>query len=170
MADCRRIEELIETTARGISRDDYTPEQMEAALSGTFGVDTDLIMDGTFFVAEAGERMVGCGGWSRRKKLFGGDSLPRQDHGMLEASKDAAKIRAFFVHPSWTRRGIATGILALCESEALSQGFKSMELMATVPGIRFYAALGYEGSGRIEYQVTPTLTMQLMPMRKNLLA
>jgi GNAT superfamily N-acetyltransferase len=165
-ADSARIEALITVTARGVSPDDYTPEQMEAALKGTFGVDTDLINDGTFFVAEAGGHLVGCGGWSRRKKLFGGDTLPGQDHGMLDPSREPARIRAFFVHPAWARKGIGRAILDLCEAEALEQGFTSIELMATLPGIRFYSALGYEGSDRFEYHVTPNLTMQLLPMRK----
>jgi len=168
LTDAPAIEELIKISARGLSAEDYTSEQIEGALEGAFGVDTDLIKDGTYFVAEAGEILVGCGGWSHRKKLFGGDSYPSQDPGELNPRTDPAKIRAFFVHPLWARKGIAKAILERCEAEAGAMGFKSLELMATLPGIRFYSTLGYAGSDPINYSLAPDLTIKFIPMRKTL--
>jgi len=178
LTDAPAIEELIKISARGLSAEDYASEQIEEALKGAFGVDTALIRDGTYFVAEADETLVGCGGWSYRKKLFGGDSRPSDSSGdpgagdsdalELDPRKDSAKIRAFFVHPLWARKGIARAILARCEAEARAKGFKSLELMATLPGIRFYSALGYEGSEPTNYPLAPDLTIKFIPMRKTL--
>jgi len=169
LTDSSAIEELIKISARGLGREDYSSDQIEEALKGAFGVDTDLIRDGTYFVAEADEILVGCGGWSFRKKLFGGDSRPSQDQGKLDPRSDSAKIRAFFVHPLWARKGIGKAILARCEAEAGAMGFKSLELMATLPGVKFYSALGYAGSDPINYTLAPDLTIEFLPMRKILL-
>src|SRR5258706_2658589 len=132
LADSPAIDELIRASAGGLSAGDYNPAQVEGALKGVFGVDTDLIRDSTFFVAETDEILAGCGGWSYRKKLFGGDNLAAQNPEELDPRTDSAKIRAFFVHPSWARKGIARAILALCETEALARGFKTLELMSTL--------------------------------------
>jgi len=166
LADCPAIDELIKMSARGLSAQDYTSDQVEEALKEAFGVDTDLIRDGTYFVAEEDQILVGCGGWSYRKKLFGGDSRPSEDAGKLDPRSDSAKIRAFFVHPLWARKGIGKAILARCEAEAGAMGFKSLELMSTLPGVRFYSALGYEGSDPITYTLAPGLTIKFLPMRK----
>ena len=168
LIECPAIEELIKISARGLSADDYTSEQIEGALQGAFGVDTDLIRDGTYFVADTGEILVGCGGWSYRKKLFGGDSLPSQDPDQLDPRIDPAKIRAFFVHPRWARKGIGKAILERCELEAGAMGFKSLELMATLPGLKFYSVLGYVGADPIDYTLAPGLTIKFIPMRKTL--
>ncbi|TLY31750.1 MAG: GNAT family N-acetyltransferase [Ignavibacteria bacterium] len=132
LIDAPAIGELIKISARGLSAEDYTSEQIEGALRGAFGVDSDLIKDGTYFVTEAGDVLVGCGGWSYRKKLFGGDTLASEEAGKLDPRTDSAKIRAFFVHPLWARKGIAKAILLRCEEEAGAMGFKSLELMATL--------------------------------------
>jgi GNAT superfamily N-acetyltransferase len=166
LEDCPAIEELIELSARGLSAEDYSPEQIEGALKGAFGVDTDLIKDGTYYLAEADENLVGCGGWSFRKKIFGGDSRPSEDSGKLDPRSDPAKIRAFFVHPLWARKGMGKAILERCESEAGAMGFKSLELMATLPGVSFYSALGYTGSDPINYTLAAGLTIKFLPMRK----
>ena len=115
LIDAPAIGELIKISARGLSAEDYTSEQIEGALRGAFGVDSDLIKDGTYFVTEAGDVLVGCGGWSYRKKLFGGDTLASEEAGKLDPRTDSAKIRAFFVHPLWARKGIAKAILLRCE-------------------------------------------------------
>ena len=124
-----------------------------------YGVDTQLIADGTYFVAEAdsGEAsdsptIVGCGGWSKRKTLFGGDQWNARQDSLLDPARDAAKIRAFFIHPSWARRGIAGLILQACEEAATSAGFTRLEMGATLTGIPFYAAKGYI---RLEDQSVP---------------
>jgi GNAT superfamily N-acetyltransferase len=168
--DCPAIEKLIALSARGLSAQDYTPEQIEGALQGAFGVDTQLIKDGTYFVVAADGLMVGCGGWSRRKTLFGSDKRGTRDPAELDPETDPAKIRAFFVHPEWTRKGIGRAILARCESEAKSHGFRSLELMATLPGVRLYTAYGYIGSERIEYRLPSGQTIEFVPMKKVLAA
>jgi GNAT superfamily N-acetyltransferase len=166
--DRARIEQLIAESARGLSREDYSERQIEAALAAVFGVDTDLINDGTYFVAEAGGGLVGCGGWSRRRTLFGGDRFAEREVGGLDPSVDAARIRAFFVHPEWSRKGIGRAILERCESEARACGFGSLELMATLPGVKLYAAQGYEESERVVHELENGVRIEFVPMRKNL--
>ncbi|HEV8231660.1 MAG TPA: GNAT family N-acetyltransferase [Thermoanaerobaculia bacterium] len=151
LEDRSALEELIADSARGLSRPDYTDTQVEAALGSAFGVDSELIRDGTYFVAEADGRIVGCGGWSFHRTLFGGDAQPGRQSELLDPTRDAARIRAFFIHPDFARRGIGRAILEKCEEEARAHRFRSTELIATLPGERFYRALGYTGTERIEH-------------------
>jgi N-acetylglutamate synthase-like GNAT family acetyltransferase len=162
------LEELIADSARGLSRPDYTDAQVEAALGGAFGVDSELIRDETYFVAEVDGRIVGCGGWSRHATLFGSDAQPGRRSELLDPARDSARIRAFFVHPDWARRGIGRAILESCEAEARANGFRSTELLATLPGERFYRALGYTGDERAEYPLPDGVTIDFIPMRKSL--
>lgn len=162
------VERLIESSARGLSGGDYSERQIEAAVASVFGVDTDLILDGTYFVADLAGVLVGCGGWSRRKTLFGGDRYAARDAGELDPESEPAKIRAFFVHPDYARRGIARAILSACEREAAARGFRSVELMATLPGLRLYRACGYEGDERVEYELGGGVGIEFVPMRKAL--
>ena len=143
MADRLNIQSLIALSARELSRNDYSDVEIEAALRAIFGVDSSLIEDGTYFVAEHNEQLIGCGGWSRRKTLFGGDQFSDRDTSELNPKTDAARIRAFFIHPEFARKGVARSILARCESEAIEHGFRELELMSTLPGINFYEACGY---------------------------
>src|SRR5579885_2414756 len=122
-ADIPVLRGLIDASVRGLQTADYTPAQIEAALKTVYGVDTQLIADGTYFVAETVGEIVGCGGWSKRKTLFGGDQWSGRHDDLLDPKKDAAKIRAFFVHPAWARHGIGSLILEACESAAWSAGF-----------------------------------------------
>lgn len=168
LEDRPRLEELIAESARGLSRSDYSPEQVEAALAGAFGVDSELIRDETYFVAEVEGEIVGCGGWSRRRTLFGGDSQSGRQSDFLDPVRDSARIRAFFVHPGWARRGIGRAILERCEGEARGSGFRSAELLATLPGERFYRALGYAGEDRVSHPLGEGLTIDFVPMRKDL--
>ena len=140
------IEELIKLSARGLSRADYSDEQIEGAIRTVFGVDTNLIEDDTYFVVESDGELIGCGGWSKRRTLFGGDQYTTRDESELDPKTEPARIRAFFVHPEHARKGIARAILAACESEAKAAGFCALELMATLPGIKFYEANGYQGN------------------------
>src|SRR5438034_1847315 len=133
--DREAIGELIIESARKLSREDYSEEQIEAAIAAVFGVDTDLILDGTYFVADSRGRLIGCGGWSKRKTLFGGDQSANRDASELDPKLEAARIRAVFVHPEYARTGIGRAILFACEGEARAYGFRSMELMATLPGV-----------------------------------
>lgn len=163
-----QLEALIEASARELSRGYYTDTQIEAAIRHVFGVDSELIADGTYFVAEVDGTVAGCGGWSQRTTLFGGDrsSGPRQS-GKLDPSVDAAKIRAFFVHPAWARRGVGKAILEHCEAKARAAGFRRTELMATLPGVPFYRELGYKGTERLSYDAGGT-PVEFVPMSRNL--
>jgi GNAT superfamily N-acetyltransferase len=168
--------ELIRASTRTLSRGDYTDAQIDAALQGTMGVDSTLIRDQTYFVVEAyGEagaethgQIVACGGWSRRKALFGADNRAGREPGLLDPDHDAAPVRAFFVHPDWARRGIGRQLLAHCEAEAHAHGFSAVELMATLPGQRLYRTCGYLPAAPIQHPLNETLTMQLVPMHKDL--
>lgn len=167
-ADREAITELIAESARHLSREHYGAAQIDAALASVFGVDSDLIHDGTYFVAEQDGMLIGCGGWSRRKTLFGGDKFPARDAEYLNPAADAAKIRAFFVHPQHARKGVARAILERCEQEANEHGFQSLELMATLPGIAFYEACGYSRQGNFDLELDEGVKLPLVPMRKSL--
>jgi GNAT superfamily N-acetyltransferase len=168
IADRDAIKQLIIESARSLSRDDYSEQQIEAAIATVFGVDTNLILDGTYFVADSDGTLIGCGGWSKRKTLFGGDQYATRDAGELDPKTEPAKIRAFFVHPEHARKGIARAILAACESEARACGFQSVELMSTLPGLKLYWACGYKGDERVELDVGGGVTIGLVPMKKDL--
>ncbi len=161
------IEQLIFLSARELSRGYYSDEQIAAALARVYGVDSALIDDGTYFVAETSGMLVGCGGWSKRKTLFGGDQFVNRDSGLLDPRTDAAKIRAFFVHPNYARRGIARAMLARCEAEAQRDGFKSFELMSTLPGVEFYRASGFSAADSIVYDAGG-VSLDFVPMKKAL--
>ena len=163
------IQELIAASARGLSQAAYSNQQIESAISDVFGVDTSLIADGTYFVAEHDDELVGCGGWSKRKTLFGGDQFATRDTTQLDPKSEPAKIRAFFVHPQWARKGLAQAILSRCEAEARAAGFRSVELMATLPGVKFYAACEYQESEQFDYEMASGGMLPLVPMRKELL-
>lgn len=168
LADCPAIEQLIVASARGLSRADYSREQIEGAIRTVFGVDTNLILDGTCFVADNDGELIGCGGWSKRRTLFGGDQYATRDAAELDPKTEAAKIRAFFIHPEHARKGIARAILGRCEAEAKAAGFQSLELMSTLPGIKLYEACGYQSADRVELDVGEGATIELLPMRKDL--
>jgi GNAT superfamily N-acetyltransferase len=170
LSDRPAIERLIIASARGLSRSDYSEQQIEGAIRTVFGVDTNLIIDGTYFVADNDGDLIGCGGWSKRRTLFGGDQYASRDGAELDPQTEAAKIRAFFIHPEHARKGIARAILDVCEAEAKAAGFQSLELMSTLPGIKLYRACGYEGTERVELDVGEGLTLGLVPMRKHLSA
>jgi GNAT superfamily N-acetyltransferase len=168
LEDRAALERLIAESARGLSRGDYSEEQVEAALASVFGVDTDLIRDGTYYVAESEGAAVGCGGWSQRRTLFGGDRFAARDSGKLDPLREPAKIRAFFVHPGWARRGVAGRILETCERDAKAHGFRAVELMATLPGVRLYAARSYEAAEQVSYEIAEGVRIEFVPMRKEL--
>jgi GNAT superfamily N-acetyltransferase len=168
LADREVLQDLIARSARGLSTADYQPEQIEGALRGAFGVDSQLIVDGTYFVVEEAGVMVGCGGWSFRKTLFGGDARRERDAAELDPRTDPAKIRAFFVDPAQARRGIGSRLLERCEEEARLRGFSRVELMSTLPGIRLYAARGYCGVQQVTYEVSPGVVIEFLPMSKQI--
>jgi GNAT superfamily N-acetyltransferase len=156
--DIPMLRKLIEASVRGLQARDYSPSQIESALATVYGVDSQLITDGTYFVVEVATAadqavqaishrsellIVGCGGWSRRKTLFGADHWTDREDSLLSPQRDAAKIRAFFVHPDWARRGIGSMILVACESAAADAGFTRLEMGATLSGLPFYRARRY---------------------------
>jgi len=142
-ADVPALRVLIDTSVRGLQGADYTPAQIEGALETVYGVDSQLIADGTYFVVEASDVIVGCGGWSKHKTLFGGDRWTAREDSLLDPQRDAAKIRAFFVHPEWVRRGIGSMILEACEKAVTAAGFTRLEMGATLTGVALYRARGY---------------------------
>jgi N-acetylglutamate synthase-like GNAT family acetyltransferase len=166
LSDVSTIHTLIAQSAWGLSRADYSDAQIEAALQSAWGVDTQLIRDGTYFVAECGGKVIACGGWSWRGTLFGGDAQAGRRSDALDPSCDAARIRAFFVHPAWARRGLGRGMLEHCEGSARAHGFRSAELVATLPGERLYRVCGYVSQGVREYALPGNQTIAFVPMRK----
>ncbi|MBZ5613134.1 MAG: GNAT family N-acetyltransferase [Acidobacteriia bacterium] len=170
--DISRLQELIQASVRGLQAGDYTAAQLENALRTVYGVDTQLISDGTYFAAEETESsgdalLVGCGGWSKRKTLYGGDQWKGREDSLLDPAKDAAKIRAFFVHPAWVRRGIGGMILEACEAAAEAAGFRRLEMGATLTGIPFYRAKGYLELEAEEVTLGNGLTLPIVRMGKS---
>ena len=168
MRDVASLSALIARSARQLSLADYRASQVEEALRGAFGVDSQLIRDQTYFVAEEEALIVGCGGWSFRSTLFGGDARAGRDASTLDPLTQAAKIRAFFIDPRHARRGIGSLLLDHCEREARRRGFSQAELMATLPGARLYRARGYVGAEPVRYDVGAGESLKFIPMRKSL--
>ncbi len=206
-ADIPVLRALIDASVRGLQAQDYTPAQLEAALKSVYGVDSQLIADGTYYVAEADAEanladeklteaklaeatpnqpgfpktkvpeteapetktktapsqsvIVGCGGWSKRKTLYGGDHWTAREDALLDPLHDAAKIRAFFIHPAWARRGIGGMILETCERAARSAGFTRLEMGATLTGVPFYEAKGYVA---LEHLAVPLAGGESLPI------
>jgi GNAT superfamily N-acetyltransferase len=148
--DVPRLEQLIPLSARMLQANDYSPAQLDGAIGTIFGVDSQLIADRTYFVAESGATLIGCGGWSRRKTRFGGDHGKSADDPALDPARDAARIRAFFVHPSFARQGVGRRLLKASEDAAFQAGFRRIEITATLAGVRLYLAFGYEVVRRYE--------------------
>lgn len=147
---------------------EYTREQRLAALGSVFGVDRQLIGDGTYFAAAVDAALVGCGGWSRRKTPFGGDRSPAKDDALLDPAADAAKIRAFFIHPMWTRRGIGSRILQACEAAAAAAGFTRVELTSTLAGVALYRARGFTPEEEFGVPLSNGDTLPVIRMTKAL--
>ena len=160
--DIPRLQDLIEASVRGLQAQDYTPAQIEGALQSVYGVDTQLIADGTYFAVESdGGEIIACGGWSKRKTLYGGDQYAGREDSLLDPARDAAKIRAFFVHPPWARRGLGSILLEACERAALAAGFTRLEMGATLSGVPFYCAKGF---AEIENQSVPLANGETLPI------
>src|SRR5580704_9302230 len=168
LRDIDELKTLIDTSAREVAHKSYTTVQLETALRGAFGVDTQLIKDGTYFVVACADgSIVGCGGWSRRRTLFGGDKRADRESGELDRRTDGARIRAFFVHPGHLRRGIASALLKRCEAEALADGFLKFELIATLSGAPLYSARGYAITAPVSYEAEPGVAIPFLAMAKD---
>jgi GNAT superfamily N-acetyltransferase len=180
-SDVPSLRELIDASVRGLQVGDYSAAQLERALRTVYGVDTQLILDGTYFAAEdidekaesSGQEssgtalLVGCGGWSKRKTLYGGDQFAGREDSLLDPVTDAAKIRAFFVHPERARRGIGGMILEACEVAARAAGFRRLEMGATLTGVPFYKANGYVELGSADVALGDGLTLPIVRMGKD---
>lgn len=166
--DIPAIEGLIPESVRGLSQNHYTEQQIESALRYIFGVDSQLIADGTYYVAEIDKNFVGCGGWSKRKTLFGGDQTKQGTDPLLDPMTEPARIRAFYVHPAWARQGIGSRIMETCEKAALAAGFSRMELGATLPGVPLYQAFGFVPIEEIEAPMPDGVTLPIVRMGKNI--
>jgi GNAT superfamily N-acetyltransferase len=153
--DIPALHALIEASVRGLQAGDYTPAQIEGALGTVLGLDTQLVRDGTYFIAETLDqnakvrRLAGCGGWSKRKTLFGADRGPGREPELLDPATGAAKVRAIFVHPDFARRGLGSLILARVEAEAAAAGFRRFEMGSTLTGVPLYRLKGYVEVERI---------------------
>jgi GNAT superfamily N-acetyltransferase len=166
--DIPALEALIPLSVRKLQAETYSITQIEAALGTVFGVDTQLIRDGSYYVAQAGSAIVGSGGWSRRKTLFGGDHAPAKDDSFLDTACEPARVRAFFMHPAWARRGIGRAILAECEAAAAGMGFRTLELSATLAGVPLYTAGGFTAVETISVALANGLMLPVVRMRKSL--
>jgi GNAT superfamily N-acetyltransferase len=167
-ADVPVLRVLIDASVRGLQAGDYTPAQIEGALETVYGVDSQLIADGTYFVIEAQKIIVGCGGWSKHKTLFGGDGWTAREDSLLDPQHDAAKIRAFFVHPGWVRRGIGSMILEACEKAATAAGFTRMEMGATLTGVPLYRARGYVALETLDVPLQNGESIKIVHMEKRM--
>jgi GNAT superfamily N-acetyltransferase len=178
--DIPALHALIEASVRGLQTADYTQSQIDGALGTVLGLDTLLIRDGTYFVAEevagdeepdqgteARERLAGCGGWSKRKTLFGADHGPGREPELLDPAADAAKVRAIFVHPRFARRGLGTLILARVEAEARAAGFRRYEMGSTLTGVPLYRLKGYVEVERIAVPLKNGETLPVVKMIKD---
>jgi GNAT superfamily N-acetyltransferase len=164
---------LIDASVRQLQADDYTSSQRESALATVFGVDTQLVTDGTYLVVEycpseppASLTIVACGGWSKRKTLYGADQWTDRHDDLLNPTHDAAKIRAFFIHPDWARRGIGTLLLEACETAARSAGFSRFEMGATLTGAKLFRARGYRPVRNLEVPLSNGESLPIIQMEK----
>jgi GNAT superfamily N-acetyltransferase len=142
-ADVPALRTLIAESVRGLSAGYYTPAQAESALVHIFGPDTQLIADGTYYVVESADTLVAAGGWSHRRTHYGGDQMKSGEDPDLDPSTEPARIRAFFVHPAWARRGLGRLLFEHCRAAARAAGFRDLTLVATLPGVPLYEALGF---------------------------
>jgi GNAT superfamily N-acetyltransferase len=172
--DIPALHQLIEASVRVLHANDYTPAQIEGALGTALGVDTQLIRDRTYFVAEALDpaanhpaTLAGCGGWSKRKTLFGADRASVREPELLSPATDAAKVRAIFVHPAFARQGLGSLILAHVEAEAVSAGFTRFEMGSTLTGLPLYRLRGYTEVERIQVALANGETVPVVKMVKS---
>jgi GNAT superfamily N-acetyltransferase len=175
-SDVPALTDLIARSARALSQGYYTADEIESAIHYVFGVDTTLIADGTYYVAESGGRMAGCGGWSRRHTMYGGDQRPvgsssplgTVSETFLDPGRDAARIRAFFVAPEAARRGVGRCLFDRSVEAAREAGFRRLELMATLPGVPFYEALGFEVVRHVTDVLPDGAALHFVSMRRTI--
>jgi len=163
--DVEALNALIRESAAELSRGFYTPEQIDGAIRYVFGVDTTLIADRTYYAVESGGRLIACGGWSRRGALYGGDQRRMGEAPVLDPATDPARIRAFFVAPHHARRGIGRHLLDVCIVAARAEGYRALELMATLPGVPLYRACGFEAIEDVNDRLPNGIAVPFVRMR-----
>lgn len=163
--DVPALEALIARSARGLSAPYYTARQTEAAVRHVFGVDSQLITDGTYFVLEEEGRPVACGGWSRRRTLYGSDRAKSGPDPVLDPAVDPARIRAFFVDPGAARKGLGRRLVDECVRAAREAGFRAIELVATLPGEPLYFACGFAVIERFDLELPEGVRLPVARMR-----
>ncbi len=164
------LRQLIQRSARALSAGYYDDAVREAAIVHVFGVDSQLIADGTYFVIDGTAGLLACGGWSRRRTLFGGNQHKSDVDPLLDPAVDAARIRAFFVAPECARRGFGARLMATSAAAAYEAGFRQLELMATLPGVPLYAAYGFVAIEDVTEVVPNGVSIPFVRMRRALLA
>lgn len=167
-SDIPALELLIPLSVRKLQAAHYSTAQMDAALGTVFGVDRQLIRDGTYYVAEHEGQIIGCGGWSQRRSLYGSDAGRLMEDPLLNPAHDAARVRAFFVHPAWARRGIGRSIMTACEAAILAAGFRRVDIVATLAGEPLYASFGYTVVERYDIPLANGLPLPAVRMRKDI--
>ncbi|UZK70101.1 GNAT family N-acetyltransferase [Sphingomonas sp. S1-29] len=168
-ADVPAMAALIEASARALGSGYYDDRALTAAIDGVFGVDSMLVADGTYFVAEIDGAMAGCGGWSRRGTLFGSDRFIGRADDLLDPATSPARIRAMFVAPAFARRGVGSAILRAGQDAARAAGFTAVELMATLSGVDFYRERGFVAAPET-FVAVGDATVVFIPMHKHLSA
>lgn len=168
LADLPALRQLIDASVRELSRHIYTDAEIESGLRYVFGPDTALIADRTYFVLDDAGTLAAAGGWSRRRTLYGGDQAKSGPDPLLDPASEPARIRAFFVHPSYARRGLGRRLLEACAGFARSEGFRALELMATLPGIPLYRALGFEALEPSAPVLPDGVALRMVRMRRDL--
>ncbi|WP_339861430.1 GNAT family N-acetyltransferase [Paremcibacter congregatus] len=167
LADIPQIRSLMDAAIFTLQKEFLTPDQITASVEA-MGLDTTLIEDSTYFVILDQKTVVGCGGWSRRATLFGGNQTIGRDDALLNPAQDPARIRAMYTHPDWKRQGIGRMILGLCEAAAQAEGFHRLELAATLAGVPLYRAAGYHDVEKFTAQTSQNIDVPLVRMAKNL--
>jgi N-acetylglutamate synthase-like GNAT family acetyltransferase len=167
-SDVAAIQALIARSARQLSVPYYTLAQAEAMIRHVFGVDSQLIADATYFVIESDAQLSACGGWSKRRTLFGGDQAKMGPDPLLDPATEPARIRAFFVEPSVARKGLGRQLMVECTREAQAAGFSALELVSTLPGEPLYLATGFTVIERFELNLPDNIRVPVTRMRRQI--
>ena len=165
------LETLIEQSVRQLQAGDYSPTQIDASIGSVFGIDRQLLADQTYFVASPMDDpgiLVACGGWSYRRTLYGSDQHTERNSAQLNPATDFAKIRAIFVHPAWSRRGLGTLVLAHCEAAASAAGFTRFEMGSTLTGVPLYKLKGYAEHSRVDVPLPNGEALEVVVMEKRI--
>jgi GNAT superfamily N-acetyltransferase len=165
-SDAEAIEALMKESTAALFPRYYDERQTASALQHIAVVDRVLLADGTYFVAEHGGAIIACGGWSMRDRLYNGAAASDHDGRLLDPSVEAARVRAMYTRAEWTRRGLGRRIIDECERAAGQQGFRRLELMATLPGVPLYLACGFPAGPHVQVTLADGVALAGMPMAK----